>query len=548
VTPPAESVRPPVNEAWARHVGQPIDVDRLRAQLLEASIPDALKRTASRHPRRQALRIDGSGITFGELDERADRGASWLSAHGVSPGDRVLIASPNSLEMVVAYLAVVRAGGINVLASSRLARAELVHLVEDSRPVMSLAQGPGLVLLRGVVRQDASPTPIVVLAGRRRAGEIGLSELLDAPADPGLPLPAPDRVAQLAYTSGTTGRPKATPLTHANLLSSIHAAMFAWRWSEEDLLVHALPLSHGHGLSGVLASLIAGSRAVIHDRFDPERLCRAIEDLRATVVFAVPTIYQRLLEWESIGRIDFSSVRLPVSGSAALSPHLAHRCVEVLGQLPLERYGTTESGLNLSNPYEGPRKPGSVGLPLPGVEVALVKEGRPVSDGVDGEIVVRGPQVFSGYWHTDRAGTDTFYPGGWFRTGDIGRVDPADGYISITGRSKELIISGGLNIYSREIELVLEEHPSVRNAAVVGVPSERWGEEVTAFLVPAEGRRIDLDELTLHLRERVAGYKCPKRFIVVEALPRNAVGKVVREQLMEMVGQKPGRSRRGGER
>jgi malonyl-CoA/methylmalonyl-CoA synthetase len=372
------------------------------------------------------------------------------------------------------------------------------------------------------------------LAGADRVAPGAISE--------GGPLPpggaSGDDAVLLAYTSGTTGRPKGVPLSHANLLSSIRAAMRAWRWDENDVLVHALPFTHQHGLGGVHATLLAGSRAVVHGKFDPGGLCAAIESEKATVLFAVPAIYEKLVAWEGVESADFSSLRLAVSGSAALSPALAREVSSVLGGEVLERYGSTESGLSVSNPYEGPRKFGSVGLPLPGTELAIVDgEGQGLSPGDAGEIVLRGPQVFSGYWHLPDATGDSFYPGGWFRTGDIGRVDPDDGYLTITGRSKEMIISGGLNVYPREVELALEEHAAVDKAAVVGVPSDWWGEEVVAFIVPAEGREVNHEELTAHVRQRLSAYKCPKRFFAVEQLPRNEMGKVLRDELIHMAGE-----------
>jgi malonyl-CoA/methylmalonyl-CoA synthetase len=372
------------------------------------------------------------------------------------------------------------------------------------------------------------------LAGADRVAPGAISE--GGPLAPGGA--SGDDAVLLAYTSGTTGRPKGVPLSHANLLSSIRAAMRAWRWDENDVLVHALPFTHQHGLGGVHATLLAGSRAVVHGKFDPGGLCAAIESEKATVLFAVPAIYEKLLAWEGVESADFSSLRLAVSGSAALSPALAREVSSVLGGEVLERYGSTESGLSVSNPYEGPRKFGSVGLPLPGTELAIVDDaGRGLSPGDAGEIVLRGPQVFSGYWHLPDATGDSFYPGGWFRTGDIGRVDPDDGYLTITGRSKEMIISGGLNVYPREVELALEEHAAVDKAAVVGVPSDWWGEEVVAFIVPAEGREVNHEELTAHVRQRLSAYKCPKRFFAVEQLPRNEMGKVLRDELIHMAGE-----------
>jgi malonyl-CoA/methylmalonyl-CoA synthetase len=328
----------------------------------------------------------------------------------------------------------------------------------------------------------------------------------------------------LAYTSGTTGAPKGVPLTHANVLASTRGVEKAWRWTADDVLVHALPLSHQHGLSGVHLSVLTGSRAVILGRFEPAALCAAIAEHRATVLFAVPAMYERLDAWDGIGDADLSSLRVAICGSAPLSDALAARIERRLGRLPLERYGSTEAGLNVSNAYDGPRRAGRVGWALPGIELRL--------DGDDGEILVRGPQVFEGYWRRPEATAEALTEDGWFRTGDLGRLDPEDGSLEITGRSKELIISGGLNVYPREVEAALEDHPAVAAVAVAGVPSERWGEEVVAFVVPAGD--IDADGLIAHCRERLSAYKCPKRVVALDELPVNRMGKVRRDALAAM--------------
>jgi malonyl-CoA/methylmalonyl-CoA synthetase len=347
----------------------------------------------------------------------------------------------------------------------------------------------------------------------------------------------PDSVALLAYTSGTTGKPKCVPLTHANLLASVRGYQLAWRWTRDDVLVHGLPLFHQHGLGGVHATLLAGSRAHVLPRFDAAAVCAAIAAARGTVLFCVPAMYERLVRWEGIEAAELGSLRLMVSGSAPLSPSLAREVARVFGQQPLDRYGTTETGLDVSNPYDGPRRIGTVGLALPGIELAVVDaDGVPVAAGTDGEIVVRGPHVFSGYRGDAEATAATFWPGGWFRSGDLGRIDPSDGYLQITGRAKELIITGGMNVYPREVEHALEEHASVAAAAVVGVPSERWGEEVVAAVVPAgPGGAVDAQELITFARSLLAPYKCPKRVVVVSELPRNALGKVVASEVLKVV-------------
>lgn len=535
-------------EAWERHLGRRLEgeagVASLRAELTEGSLPQAFHATAKRHPKRTALVIDDVTITYEELDRLAAKAGGWLGARGVGPGQRIILCGQTSLDFVVAYMGILRIGAVVVPAGAALTEHEMRHLVEDSGAMGALAQGDALNKLVPISR--GSNDLRLVIALERGAEERG-SECVPSlqqgiiEGEPVDPREAErDEAALLAYTSGTTGHPKGVPLSHANLLSSIRAVMMAWRWDEQDVLVHALPLSHQHGLGGIHASLLAGSRAVVHRKFDPGRLCAAIESEKATVLFAVPSMYERLAAWEGIEGVDFSSLRLAVSGSSALSPALASAVSSVIGLEVLERYGSTESGLSVSNPYEGPRRFGTVGLPLPGTELSIVdEEGRRLQPGSDGEIVLRGPQVFSGYLGLSDATRDSFFPGGWFRTGDVGCVDPEDGYLAVTGRLKELIISGGLNVYPREVELALEDHPAVDKAAVVGVPSERWGEEVVAFVVAARGHEVDAEALTAHARQRLSAYKRPKRFLEIDQLPRNEMGKVLRGELVRAAGEKP---------
>ncbi|MBB5157786.1 class I adenylate-forming enzyme family protein [Saccharopolyspora phatthalungensis] len=447
-------------------------------------------------------------LTHGEIAERSAGTASWLRANGLRPGARVLLCGHNSAALVLAYFAVLRAGATVVLANPAYTSEELAHLVTDSQAEWAFAAHP---------------------ATERIAG-LGLQLV---PLDEPLPEAALDRVtddehelALLAYTSGTTGTPKGVPLTHGNLLASIRAAMQAWRWREDDVLVHSLPLSHQHGLGGVHATLLAGSSAVILPDFDPARLTEAMRAHGATVLFAVPAIYERLVD-DAPEALATPTLRLAVSGSAPLSPALADRLAQVMGVPPLERYGSTESGLDVSNVIDGPRIPGTVGLPLPGVELRIADESG--DDAPEGEILLRGPQVFTGYWNRPEATREAFHPGGWFRTGDLGRLDPDTGYLRITGRKKELIITGGLNVYPREVELALERHPRIAEAAVAGLPSPRWGEQVTAWVVPTGP--VDSDDLRAHCRKLLAAYKCPKQVFVVDSLPRNSMGKLRRSAL-----------------
>jgi malonyl-CoA/methylmalonyl-CoA synthetase len=507
-------------EAWSRHVGASVDPDAPVAELGEGTLAEAFHAAAAARPDRPALSVDGVARTYGELDAAAGRFATLLRRNGVAPGDAILLSLPSSVAVVEAYLGAVRAGAVVVLANPSYTAGEVCYLAEHSGAVAAVAGEDMRERLGGLV-------PTVLDASADAA-----ADLAPMPVDPA----TAQRAGLLAYTSGTTGRPKGVPLSHANVLANMRAIMRAWRWSADDVLVHGLPLFHQHGLGGLGASLLAGGRAVLHSRFDPEAICRAIAAERATVFLAVPAMYERLVGWDGFQKTDLSSLRLLVSGSAPLSPALARRVEAIVGQLPLERYGTTESGLNVSNLYDGPRKPGAVGIPLPGVEMAVVDEGgTPVADDTDGEIVVRGPQVFDGYRGEPDATAAAFFDGGWFRTGDIGRIDPADGFLSITGRAKDLIISGGMNVYPREVELALEEADDVARAAVVGVPSERWGEAVVAAIVLAPGAAVDEAALLAFVSERLAPYKRPKWVVPVDELPVNHMGKVVTAEVVKLV-------------
>jgi acyl-CoA synthetase (AMP-forming)/AMP-acid ligase II len=505
---------------WRQHLPEVADAGSFASGLGDDTIPALAAASAAAVPGRVAVTVDGEPVTHAELDDAAARVAGWL-ARRVRPGDRVLFAAASSLGFVRCYLGALRAGAVIVLANPGYTSAELAHLVADSGTVLAFADREPARLLAGL----PSPPPTV-----------GLSELPGTASRATGIKAGPQDTALLAYTSGTTGRPKGVPLTHRRLAASIRSAMAAWRWGRDDVLVHALPLHHQHGLGGVHAALIAGGTVHVRSRFTPADLSRAIGQARASVLFAVPTIYQALMDSPAAAAPGLRGLRLAVCGSAPLNPALAERLATVLGRAPLIRYGTTETGLNVSNPLGDPRGD-TVGVPLPGVlaRIGAADPGpgpdREAGLGADGEIQVRGPQVFAGYWRDPAATKAAFTPDGWFRTGDIGAVDPVTGHLRIRGRTKEMIITGGLNVYPREVEIVLEGHPSVAEAAVAGVPHARWGEQVTAWVVVKDGHRFDEAALIAYARQQLAGYKCPKQALQLAALPRNHLGKIVRSAL-----------------
>ena len=553
-----------------------------------ATIPESAAQSAQRVPHRVAVSVDGQAVTHGQLDAEAKLVAGWLAGR-LEPGERMLLAAGTSLGFLRWYLGALRAGVVVVLANPGYTTAELAHLVADSGARLAVADPVPAQRLAGLGLAGLDLAGLDLagldLAGER-AGRGGLAgqaapgrgalQIVPAtdrpeevPPDPPRALPALEDTALLAYTSGTTGRPKGVPLTHRQLAASIQGAMAAWRWTAADVLVHALPLFHQHGLGGVHATLIAGSTAHLQSRFDPAGLIATARAGGGTVLFGVPATYQALLDAAAgtsvasaptagptaagvtaaglaaagpaaagpaaagapaVGAPLLPSLRLAVCGSAPLSPALAALLSGLLGRLPLIRYGTTETGLDVSNPVDAPR-PDTVGLPLPGVECRIWSAGREAPPGTDGEIQLRGPQVFAGYWHDARATAEAFTADGWFRTGDLGAIDPACGHLVIRGRTKELIISGGLNVYPREVELALEQHPSVAEAAVAGLPHPRWGEQVTAWVVPCPGAPVSEAELVAHTRTLLAAYKCPKQVFALAALPRNQMGKLNRAAL-----------------
>jgi malonyl-CoA/methylmalonyl-CoA synthetase len=473
--------------------------------------PGALLWLAGSAPGRDAG--DGNRVTrwwtAEEFDAATRRVAGQLQGAGLHPGDRVLWSTTSSVAAITAHVGALRAGMVVVPANPAYSMRELVHIVNDVSPSAAILERPDQAeWVRG-----ASPATITL------GTDIDLPE-----ADPGpLDSAGPDAPALICYTSGTTGAPKGAVLDHRNLLAATEAVRIAWRWDPDDRLVHCLPVFHAHGLCvGIYGTLLAGASAVLLPGFDPSAVAEAARSEAASMFFGVPTMYHRLV---TSGRgTELRQLRLCVSGSAPLSPELHARASAAVGSPVLERYGMTETLMNVSNPYEGERRPGTVGFPLPGVEVRLA--------GHD-EILVRGPNVFGGYWQRPAADADAFDPatdGGrhWFRTGDIGSDDR--GYLTIRGRSKELIISGGMNVYPAEVEDVLAAHPGVGEVAVTGTPSDEWGELVTAWVV-ADGRPPSLGELVDFSAATLAPYKRPRLLHVVDELPRNAMGKVVRNQL-----------------
>ncbi len=473
-------------------------MEDLRRRLRDGTLPEELLKPGA-----------GPVLTWGErtltrdqLKTAAERTAGGLRNQDVRPGQRVAIYAANSLDWVIAYLGVQRAGGVAVLMNPDYHAGEAEHILTDSDPIAVIA--------------DHQRAPIVRQLGH---GLIPIEELPTGDT-PELVDLTPDSPAAILYTSGTTGRPKGAVIDHGAFLAQGRGALEVWRWTKDDVLVHALPLFHLHGLGmGLHGTLLSGGRAVML-QFSPPAVVEQLLN-GGTMLFGVPAMYQRLCDWLEANPTDLSHVRVFVSGSAPLPPALFERCERLLGQKPIERYGITEGGIVVTNPYDGPRRPGRVGYGFPGVEVRL---------GERDEVQLKAGQVFRGYWRNEKATAETFTPDGWLMTGDVGEIGE-DGSLAIRGRIKELIITGGFNVYPREVEMVIEQHPAVGEVAVAGMPSEAWGEEVTAFVVRSGVQPVVEDEIIAFSRERLAAYKCPHRVVELEKLPRNAMGKVERAKL-----------------
>ena len=503
------------------------------------SIVAAVSWHAQQYPQRLAIFFEGRTISYAQLYRDVEYFAQGLIAWGMQSGERVAIFLDNCPEFVIAYLGTQLAGGIVVLVNSQYRQIELRHIMTDAGVRLCVTNLVGKEALQHLALSSLTTLVVVNDEGEPAttresttfadfvAHATGLSQTT-------LTMPAPTDPAIIGYTSGTTGQAKGALLIHSNLTSNIAAITNAWRWSERDRLLLALPLFHAHGLMvGMNGTLFNGASVILRRRFDAVDIFTTLRNnISITLFFGVPTMYIRLLAEAERHEISSHPLRLFVSGSAPLSPQVFNDFERVFGQRILERYGMTETIMNMTNPYEGERRAGSVGSPFPGQEgrVVDILTREPLPANEIGEIEVRGPHVFVGYWNRPEATAESFSPDGWFKTGDLGWYSD-DGYYTITGRARELIISGGYNIYPREIEDVLATHPAVAEVAVIGTPDPEMGEQVVAVIVPKENASLEAAEIIAFCWEHLAGYKKPRRVIFVDTLPRNALGKVQKHLL-----------------
>ena len=473
---------------------------------------------------------DGGRISYGDLIALSGQTANLLVSRGVRPGDRVAAQTEKSVPGLVLYLATVRAGAVYLPLNTAYTLNELEYFITDAEPSL-------------VVCDPAKVDGIGAIAAKVGAkvetlGADGKGSLTDAAATARLGfstvIRAKDDLAAILYTSGTTGRSKGAMLTHDNLASNSLTLIDTWRFTDKDVLIHALPIYHTHGLfvaSNV--TLFARASMIFLNKFDSELIIKLMA--RATVMMGVPTFYTRLLQNPALTRESTSHMRLFISGSAPLLADTHREWFARTGHAVLERYGMTETNMNTSNPYDGERVPGAVGHALPGVSVRVTdpETGKPLGAEAIGMIEVKGPNVFKGYWRMPEKTRSEFRDDGFFITGDLGKIDDK-GYVHILGRGKDLVISGGFNVYPKEIESEIDAMPGVIETAVIGVPHADFGEGVTAVVVCDKGAGVDESTVLGALDGRLAKFKMPKRVIFVEELPRNAMGKVQKNVLRDI--------------
>jgi malonyl-CoA/methylmalonyl-CoA synthetase len=481
-------------------------------------------------PARLAIETaDGQRITYGDLIAMSGRCANYLVSRGVKVGDRVAAQTEKSVAGLVLYLATVRAGAIYLPLNTAYTLNELGYFISDAEPSLvvcdpSKAEGLTQIAAKVGAKVDALDA----------SGKGSLTEgAAKASADFNTAQRGDDDLAAILYTSGTTGRSKGAMLSHDNLASNSLTLVDYWRFTDKDVLIHALPIYHTHGLfvaSNV--TLFARGSMIFLNRFDADRVIGLMA--RATVLMGVPTFYTRLLQNPRLTRETTQHMRLFISGSAPLLAETHREWSARTGHAVLERYGMTETNMNTSNPYDGDRVPGAVGYPLPGVSARVTdpETGKELARDEIGMIEVKGPNVFKGYWRMPEKTKSEFRDDGFFITGDLGKID-GKGYVHIIGRGKDLVISGGFNVYPKEIENEIDAIPGVTESAVIGVPHADFGEGVTAVVVREKGAQIDEAAILKALDGRLAKFKMPKRVLFADELPRNTMGKVQKNVLRD---------------
>lgn len=472
---------------------------------------------------------DGLAYSWRDLERATAMIANLLQSLGIEPGARIAVQVEKSVEAMLLYLATLRAGYVFLPLNTAYQQAEIEYFIGNAEPAVVVCSPANFGWVSKIAFQAG--THHVFTLGDDRTGSLLQRAAVQSDRH-AIAQRGDDDLAAILYTSGTTGRSKGAMLSHGNLRSNAEVLKDYWGWRQGDVLIHALPIFHVHGLFVALhGALLNGSKILWFAKFDPKKVIACMPD--ATVFMGVPTLYTRMLAEARLNPVVARNMRLFVSGSAPLLAETFQEWKERTGHAILERYGMSETVMLTSNPYEGERRAGTVGFPLPGVELRVRDEdGKDVPQGEIGGIQVKGPGVFRGYWRMPEKTKEEFTADGFFKTGDVGRIDER-GYVTIVGRSKDLIISGGYNVYPAEIEGFINDMPGVAESAVVGVPHPDFGEVGVAIVIPKPGASVEPDQLIGTLKSRLANFKIPKRCFVVNELPRNTMGKVQKNLLRE---------------
>jgi len=469
-------------------------------------------------------------ISYRELNQDSNRMANTFLDLGVRKGDRVLLYLPKSLGFIVAHLALQKIGAIVVPLNPGFKQSEMAYFLNDTGPKLVLSGSDQ----EAIIREINPRLTTVVIATERPYQDLNFFR--SAPDTVPTIAIGPEDIGLIIYTSGTTGKPKGAVLTQKNLFHDAHNIIKIWEITESDVLCHALPLFHIHGLCFALhTAFIAGSHVVMLDQFSPRTVISVLKKKEGepvcTLFMGVPSIYGKMMDYVQGKVLAFEHIRLWTSGSAPLLPRDFEKIKRIFGKEPVEREGMSETGMNFSNPLSGVRKPGSIGLPLPDLQVRIVDPEKfvDVVPGQTGEIWLKGPAVTPGYWRNQEETAKAFEKG-WFRTGDLGRIDE-DGYYYLTDRIKNIIISGGENISPKEVETVINQFDGVVESSVVGIPDEEWGEKVVAAVVTKPGSGVKPQEIQEFCKEHLHNWKCPKEIVFLEELPKNRMGKVLRKEV-----------------
>ena len=563
-----EDRSPFAGRPWLKSYAPGVEAE---VQVPDESLPEMLASSVLRFGDRVAFDFFGAETTYVELDDQVSRAAEALRVAGVRAGDRVALVLPNCPQHVVAFYATLRLGAVVVENNPLYTATELEHQLSDCGATVAVCWDKTSAVIDGLRGKTAVQTILAVdlttalpwrkrLAlrlpvAKARAARTAMTGPVPAGVqswekvssstgllDAELPQPLPQDVALLQYTGGTTGTPKGAVLTHRNLRTNA-AQSLAWMpglKDGEETVYAVLPLFHAYGLTLCLTySMSVGATLVLLPRFDLDQVVEAIHRRPPTFMPAVPPIYERLAAAAREGRVDLTSIRYAISGAMALPPAVVETWESVSGGLLVEGYGMTEtSPISLGNPAAASRRPGTVGVPFPSTRIRIVDPDDPSHDlpiGEQGELLIGGPQVFAGYWNAPTATAAVLLPGGWMRTGDIAVADE-DGFVRIVDRIKELIITGGFNVYPSEVEDVLRALPEIEDLAVVGVRSTGdTGEEVVLAVVPVAGATIDPDRVHTYARERLTGYKVPRRVVIMDDLPRSQIGKILRRRVRDRI-------------